>query len=57
VLFFWYHYKNLTDVLNLIKDYREKAKELIFPKAKQLAEKKVKFMDELIYELELEEHL
>ncbi|HOJ64332.1 MAG TPA: HD domain-containing protein [Spirochaetota bacterium] len=55
--FFWYHYKTLRDVLDLIKDYRNKAKELIFPRARELAEKKIKFMDELIFELEAEEHL
>jgi len=44
-------------VLDLIKDYRNKAKELIFPRARELAEKKIKFMDELIFELEAEEHL
>ncbi len=55
--FFWYHYKTLRDVLNLLREYREFGKKLIFPRSKELAEKKLKFMDEAIIELELEEHL
>ena len=55
--FLWYHYKTLREVLNLLKENRELGKNLIFPRSKQLAEKKLKFMDETIFELEAEEHL
>lgn len=55
--FLWYHYKSLREVLNLLKEYRELGKRLIFPRSKELATKKLKFMDETIFELEAEEHL
>lgn len=55
--FFWYHYKNLNEVLDLIKDYRAKSDLLIYPKSKELSVIKVKFMDQLIDELDKEENL
>ena len=55
--FFWYHYKNLNEVLGLIKEYREKSDCLIYPKSKELGKEKIKFMDALIEELDMEEHL
>ncbi|OHD40295.1 MAG: hypothetical protein A2086_03675 [Spirochaetes bacterium GWD1_27_9] len=54
---FWYQYKTLKDVLDLIKDYKNKASLLIFPKSKEIAKEKIKFMDTVIQELEAEEHL
>ncbi len=55
--FFWYNLKNLKDVLELIKTFREKAKKLIFPKAKKLSKIKIEFMDKVIEELDKEQHL
>jgi HD superfamily phosphodiesterase len=55
--FLWYQLNSLKDVLKLLKDYREKANLLIFPKSKELAKEKIKFMDMIIKELEDEEHL
>jgi uncharacterized protein len=55
--FFWYHLKNLKEVIDLIKDFREKADGLIFTKSKKLAKIKVDFMDKLIEEIEKETHL
>lgn len=55
--FFWYHLKNLQQVVDLIKDFRDKAKHLIFTKAKELAKIKVDFMDKLLKEMDKEEHL
>jgi HD superfamily phosphodiesterase len=55
--FLWYQYSSLKEVLDLIKDYRDKSKFLIFQKSKELAKEKIKFMDVLIKELETEEHL
>ena len=54
---YWYQYKTLKQVLDLIKEFREKARLLILPKSKELAEIKIKFMDSIIKELEEEEHL
>lgn len=55
--FFWHHLKTLKDVLNLIKEFKEKSNSLIFDKSKELAKEKIKFMDEAIKELELERNL
>lgn len=55
--FFWYHYKSLKQVVELIKDFRNKAQYLIFPKSKELAKTKIEFMDKLLEEVEEEEHL
>lgn len=55
--FFWYHYKNLNQVLDLIKSFREKSKYLIFPKSIKLSKIKIDFMDKLISEMEKEELL
>jgi len=54
---FWYQYKTLNEVLNLIKDYRNKAGSLIYPKSKEIAKIKIQFMDQLIEEMDKEEHL
>jgi uncharacterized protein len=54
---YWYQYKTLKQVLNLIKEFREKADMLILPKSKELAKEKIRFMDMIIKELEDEEHL
>ncbi|HOV15597.1 MAG TPA: HD domain-containing protein [Spirochaetota bacterium] len=54
---FWYQYKTLKEVLDLIKDYRKKSSLLIFPKSKDIATIKIKFMDQLIEEMDKEEHL
>lgn len=55
--FFWHHKKNLKQVLELIKSFRQKDKYLIFNKSKELAKTKLKFMDQLIEEIEKEQHL
>lgn len=55
--FFWYHVNSLKKVVDLIKEFREKAQYLIFDKSKKLAEQKIKFMDDLLKELEDEQHL
>jgi HD superfamily phosphodiesterase len=55
--FFWYHLKNLREVLDLIKSFRKKSETLIFPKSKELAKIKVDFMDKLIEEMDKEQHL
>ena len=52
--FFWYHLKNLQQVLDLIKDFKNKSEHLIFPKSKKLAKIKIEFMDKLIEEIEKE---
>lgn len=55
--FLWYNLKNLSDIVNLMKEFRNKAEELYFPKARQLAKIKIKFMDALFEELKKEEKL
>ena len=55
--FFWHHLKNLKQIVDLIKSYRNKASNLIFPKAKELAKIKIEFMDKLLSELDKEENL
>ncbi len=55
--FFWHHLKNLRQVLDLIKSFKNKSKYLIFPKSKELAKTKVDFMDQLIDEMDKEQHL
>ena len=55
--FFWYHMKNLKEVIDLIQDFRNKAEGLIFPKSKKMAKIKVEFMDKLIEEINKETHL
>lgn len=55
--FFWYHLTTLKQVLELIKSFRDKSKYLIFDKSKKLAKIKIKFMDDLIKEMEQEQHL
>jgi HD superfamily phosphodiesterase len=54
---YWYHYKTLKQVLNLIKEYRDKAGLLLLPRSKEMAKEKIKFMDLIIKELEEEENL
>ena len=54
---FWYQYKTLKEVLDLIKDYRKKAQLLIYPKSKEISKIKIQFMDQLIEEMDKEEHL
>ncbi len=55
--FFWHHKYNIKDVLDLIKWYRNRADDLIYPKAKELAKIKIEFMDTAIKELDEEQHL
>lgn len=55
--FHWYQARTLKEVLDLIKEYRRNASKLIFPKSKAIAEIKIKFMDQLIEEMDKEEHL
>jgi HD superfamily phosphodiesterase len=55
--FFWYHMKNLKEVINLIQEFRNKSDNLIFPKSKKIAKIKVEFMDKLIEEINKETHL
>jgi len=52
--FFWYHLKNLKEVIDLIKDFRNKSESLIYPKSKKIAKIKVEFMDKLIEEINKE---
>ncbi len=55
--FFWYHLKNLKEVLELIKTFRKKSEFLIFPKSIEMAKIKVDFMDQLIKEMDKEHNL
>lgn len=55
--FFWYHKKNLKEVFDLIKEFREYANKLILPKAKEIAKMKIEFMSQLIDEIEKEKLL
>lgn len=55
--FLWYNLKKLSEIVDLMKDFRKKTEELIFPKSKELAKIKIKFMDSLFAELDKEEHL
>jgi len=53
--FFWKGAKSLSEVLNLLKEYRERAaNHLILPKSKQIAREKIAFMDEAFKQLEKE---
>jgi len=55
--FLWHQYSSLKQILAMIIEYKDKANLLIYPKSKELAKEKVKFMEVLIKELEAEEHL
>lgn len=55
--FFWHHYKTLNDILNLIKEFKDKAKYLITKEARKLAKIKIDFMAKAIEELETEKNL
>jgi uncharacterized protein len=52
-----YNCSTLKDIFNLIKDYKAKSSKLIFSKSKEISKIKVQFMDQLIQELDKEEHL
>jgi uncharacterized protein len=54
---YWYQYKTLKQVLDLIKEFRDKSNMLILPKSKALAKEKIQFMDLIIKELEAEKNL
>jgi len=53
--FFWKGAKTLSEVLNLLKQYRERAANHLFlPRSKQIAQKKISFMDRALEQLEKE---
>ncbi len=52
--FYWYNHKTLTETLNLIKQYRERARLLMLPKSKKIAKEKIAFMDQIIAQIEKE---
>lgn len=49
--------KSMKDIKQILKDYRKKSDFLIFDKSKELAKKKLEFMDEAMKELDEEENL
>ena len=52
--FFWYHLKTMGEVIALLKRWRDYAEEFYFPKSRELAEKRIEFLDLAILRFEQE---
>ena len=52
--FFWHHLKTMGEVIELLKRWRGYAETFFFPEAKQLAKRRVEFLDQAISRFEEE---